>query len=145
MVCSDMFYCFTLPQNNCQHILLITDQNLVYFCSRLHIWKTCWPIKTTLVHYIQVKQQVSYINITVNSFKIIISIFMISRIHKFVDPYIQCIYIFTSLYIYIYIYIYRSLEECATITISVSLHNLLDFYNLFCLCCIVMSRRSVTH
>jgi hypothetical protein len=28
---------------------------------------------------------------------------------------------------------------------SVSLHNLLDFYNLFCLCCIVMSLRSVTH
>ena len=30
-------------------------------------------------------------------------------------------------------------------SLSVSLHNLLDFYNLFCLCCIVMSRRSVTH
>jgi hypothetical protein len=30
-------------------------------------------------------------------------------------------------------------------SVSVSLHNLLDFYNLFCLCCIVMSRRSVTH
>jgi hypothetical protein len=29
--------------------------------------------------------------------------------------------------------------------LSVSLHNLLDFYNLFCLCCIVMSRRSITH
>jgi hypothetical protein len=29
--------------------------------------------------------------------------------------------------------------------LSVSLHNLLDFYNLFCLCCIVMSRWSVTH
>jgi hypothetical protein len=27
--------------------------------------------------------------------------------------------------------------------LSVSLHNLLDFYNVFCLCCIVMSRRSV--
>ena len=26
-------------------------------------------------------------------------------------------------------------------SLSVSLHNLLDFYNLFCLCCIVMSRR----
>jgi hypothetical protein len=30
-------------------------------------------------------------------------------------------------------------------SLSVSLHNLLDFYDLFCLCCIVMSRRSVTH
>jgi hypothetical protein len=30
-------------------------------------------------------------------------------------------------------------------SLSVSLHNLLDFYNLFCLCCIVMSRQSVTH
>jgi hypothetical protein len=30
-------------------------------------------------------------------------------------------------------------------SLSVSLHNLLDFYNLFSLCCIVMSRRSATH
>jgi hypothetical protein len=30
-------------------------------------------------------------------------------------------------------------------SLSVSLHNLLDFYNLFCLYCIVMSRRSITH
>jgi hypothetical protein len=29
--------------------------------------------------------------------------------------------------------------------LSVSLQNLLDFYNLFCLCCIVKSRRSLTH
>ena len=30
------------------------------------------------------------------------------------------------------------------ILLLVSLHNLLDFYNLFCLCCIVMSRRSLS-
>ena len=34
---------------------------------------------------------------------------------------------------------------CFVTSLSVSLHNLLDFYNLFCLCCIVMSRRTVTH
>ena len=31
------------------------------------------------------------------------------------------------------------------IFLSVTLHNVLDFYNLFCLCCIVMSRRFATH
>ena len=30
-------------------------------------------------------------------------------------------------------------------SLSVSLHNHLDFYNLFCVCCIIMSRWSVTH
>ena len=30
-------------------------------------------------------------------------------------------------------------------SLLVSLHNLLDLYNLFCLCYIVMSQRSVTH
>ena len=59
--------------------------------------------------------------------------------------------------IYIYIYItlidteegHLLIENVVNIffatPLSVSLHNLLDFYNLFCLCCIVMSRRSVTH
>ena len=41
------------------------------------------------------------------------------------------------------------IENCVNIfvvtSLSVPLHNLLDFYNLFCSCCIVMSRRSVTH
>ena len=56
----------------------------------------------------------------------------------------------SNLYIYIYIYIEEGhllIENVVNIffvtSLSVSLHNLLDFYNLFGLCCIVMSRRSV--
>ena len=43
------------------------------------------------------------------------------------------------------IYIYIFVNIFFLTSLSVSLHNLLDFYNLFCVCCIVMYRQSVTH
>ena len=41
------------------------------------------------------------------------------------------------------LFIENFVNRIVVTSLSVSLHNLLDFYNVFCLCCIVMSLRSV--
>jgi hypothetical protein len=95
------------------------------------LWKVAWKISYTSLKYIRKSSLLSTMNQEMSFIltKFSIIFFYLTLIdteegHLLIENFVNIFFI---------------------ASLSVSLHNLLDFYNLFCLCCIVMSRRSVTH